>query len=159
MIILMLMMPITISNEIFTLSFVGKQIAKSHENPLSKRELKCLVDNAFHEARGEGMVGMVLVTKVVLNRSKKTKENYCSTIYKKNQFSWTLMKNLKKIPNTTRKEIEYLVLTVHHGLADHLVPTHLSNALFYHADYVRPSWSKVYKKLGVWGNHVFYNER
>ena len=61
-------------------------------NSLPKSELKCLVDNAFYEARGEGMIGIFLVTQVVVNRSNKTNESYCKTIYKHRQFSWTTMK-------------------------------------------------------------------
>lgn len=156
LLILILLMPATLSNELFTLSIVGKRFVESSVKPLAKRELKCLVDNAFYEARGEGMVGMLLVTKVVSNRAKQSKESYCTTIYKRNQFSWTLMRDLRKIPDKNRKEIEYLVTMVHYGVIDHILPKHLSSALFYHADHVRPSWSKTYKKLGKWKNHVFY---
>lgn len=123
---------------------------------LPKTELKCLVDNAFYEARGEGMVGIFLVTQVVINRSNKTKESYCKTIYKHKQFSWTVMKNLKLIPSSVVKELEYLVLLVHTGAAKSLIPLHLADSMFYHAAYVKPKWFKTRKKLGVWKNHIFY---
>ncbi len=149
-----LLIPLKISHDVLTLSSIKEKLSESR---VSKSELKCLVDNAFYEARGEGHVGMLLVTQVVLNRAKQSNETYCQTIYKKNQFSWTVMKRLRSIPIETRKEIEVLVLNVHYGLANHVIPSHLSHALFYHATYVRPSWFKTRKKLGYWGNHVFYH--
>jgi spore germination cell wall hydrolase CwlJ-like protein len=149
-----LLIPIKISHDVLTLSTITEKLKVSS---IPKSELKCLVDNAFYEARGEGHVGMLLVTQVVFNRAKQSNESYCQTIYKKNQFSWTVMKGLRKIPTETRKEIESLVLNVHYGLVEYVLPSHLSHALFYHANYVNPTWFKTRKKLGYWGNHVFYH--
>ena len=125
-------------------------------NNLPKNELKCLVDNAFYEAHGEGMIGIFLVTQVVVNRSNKTNESYCKIIYKHKQFSWTTMKSLRLVPSNVRKELEYLVLMVHSGAAKALIPMHLIDSMFYHANYVKPKWFKTRKKLGVWKTHIFY---
>jgi spore germination cell wall hydrolase CwlJ-like protein len=157
LLVLMLLIPASLTHDILITENMKKNLLVANLKPIPKHELKCLVDNAFYEARGEGEIGMLLVTKVVLNRARQNKESYCSTIYKRNQFSWTLMKNLKRIPNDTRKSLEYLVLNVHYDLVDHLVPEHLTNALFYHAGFVKPSWAKNQKKLGTWGNHIFYH--
>ena len=64
------------------------------DNPVKsydKREFKCLSDNIYHEARGEGDKGMRLVGHVTLNRalSSKYPSNLCKVVYQSNQFSWT----------------------------------------------------------------------
>lgn len=149
-----LLIPMKLSHDVFTLSTLSQRLVTTN---LPKSELKCLVDNAYYEAGGEGHVGILLVTQVVLNRAKQSNESYCATIYKRNQFSWTVMKRLKRIPDKARKEIEFLMLAAHSDLIDHLVPAHLKHAMFYHANYVNPTWFKTRKKLGYWRNHVFYH--
>ena len=125
------------------------------EQTLSTKQLKCLVDNAYYEAYGEGKVGVLLVTQVVFNRSSLNNETHCQTIYKKKQFSWTEMRNIKKVPLEARKELEKLIIAFHKGRLNYL-PSNLKNALFYHANYVKPDWFKTRTKIGVWKNHIFY---
>lgn len=68
--------------------------------PYTKQEFKCLSDNIYHEARGEGAKGMRLVGHVTLNRalSSKYPSTLCKVVYQSKQFSWTA--NPSKIANT-----------------------------------------------------------
>ena len=124
---------------------------------LQKSELKCLVDNAYYEARGEGVVGMLLVTKVVINRAVASKTSYCSVVYKRKQFSWTENTYLRTISKKDRDAIEVLILDLVNGDLNHVIPKQLLNAVFYHNTSVQPYWTTSVKRLGSWNNHVFYS--
>lgn len=152
---------------LFILSFVivNKQysnfiVASSIKSDRSKttigtKDLDCLVRNAYHEARGEGKLGMILVTNVVINRAKKAKTTYCSIVFKANQFSWTLNKN-KKVPKKHYRKIEKLVLALCSNEIN--VPSKFKEATHFHTTSVSPEWSQSFKKLGSFNNHVFYKE-
>ena len=60
-------------------------------NLLSAAALACLIQNGYHEARGESLLGIVAVTEVVLNRvdDNRWPDTVCEVVWQKNQFSWT----------------------------------------------------------------------
>jgi len=58
---------------------------------LSEDELGCLVENVYHEARGEGALGQAAVAYVTLNRvrSPDYPDTICGVVWQPGQFSWT----------------------------------------------------------------------
>lgn len=60
------------------------------------RELRCMADNMYYEARGEPLVGIVRVGLVTYNRMLKEDLSACKIVYQKidgkPQFSWTTKK-------------------------------------------------------------------
>lgn len=55
------------------------------------KQINCLAEAIYHEARGEPILGQVAVGMVVLNRTQ-TREfsgTICDVVYAKNQFTWT----------------------------------------------------------------------
>lgn len=121
---------------------------------ITLKQLDCLVKNAYHEAYGEGPLGMLLVTQVVLNRAKN-KKNYCEVIYAYKQFSWTLKKE-KKISEKEKLEIKRLILRFYNN--ELTVPEKYKSATHFHAIYVKPYWSRKLKPVGRYRNHVFYQQ-
>lgn len=121
---------------------------------LPEKELTCLAKNAYYEARGEGSVGLLLVTQVVYNRV--TSNNFCEVIYKHKQFSWTLKKQ-KPIPKESLDKIKIIILAFHNNHY-YSVPSHLKSATHFHATYVKPRWTKKLIYLGQWEKHKFYKE-
>jgi N-acetylmuramoyl-L-alanine amidase len=121
---------------------------------VSKRQMDCLVKNAFYEANTQGTVGRILVTNVVINRSKATGESFCSVVYAPYQFSWTLFK-VKPIPRSSylkiRKEIKRFLNS------EIEIPEYLGSATHYHEKSIRPFWIKSSKRLGMYKDHIFYN--
>ena len=115
---------------------------------LTSKELKCLTDNVYHEARGETFKGMILVARTTLNRAKHPKfpRKVCDVVYQPYQFSWTL--NKQKI--TDRESWNRAANAVFAAL------THQSPALYFHATYVQPTWAKHKQRLEKEGNHIFY---
>jgi spore germination cell wall hydrolase CwlJ-like protein len=128
------------------------------ELKLDDASLKCLVDNAFHEARGEGQTGMLLVTRVVLNRVEDSKRGVCEVVYARKQFSWTSQKKPRKVPKEVRARLERMIVAFLSDAITDPLPTALSRARFYHARSVAPGWSGRVPRLGVHAGHVFYGK-
>jgi spore germination cell wall hydrolase CwlJ-like protein len=119
--------------------------APSILSPMSKTDLKCMMDNIYHEARSEPLAGQVAVAKVVLNRSTGT-GGICRTIYAKYQFSWTA----KVKPIKDYKAYYTAFQAANLAFYTNFPATH------YHAVSVRPGWSKRLQKVAIIDNHIFY---
>lgn len=117
-------------------------------------ELHCLAKNAYHEAFGEGHIGMLLVTQVVFNRASKQNKNYCEVVYEPFQFSWTLQKRPKRIKEEDLIKIKYLIIRYINGLEK--IPIVFSNATHFHTIRVNPKWNRKFTRLGVFKQHIFY---
>lgn len=122
---------------------------------IAVEQLSCLVQNAYHEAFGEGVTGVLLVTQVVLNRAKIKKVSYCSVVFEEYQFSWTLTAP-KKIKRKDWVFLERVITEFYIGLRD--VPKEFKTATHFHANYVNPYWADQLEFLGSWKNHLFYRE-
>ncbi len=124
--------------------------------------LTCLALNVYYEARSEPMVGQYAVAHVVLNRvanesfpddaCKVVKQGYSKGLGKC-QFSW-YCDGKSDVP---KDELSWLYARVvaYNVLYDY----HKDNtdgATHYHANYVRPWWSKHYDKTVTHGSHIFY---
>lgn len=124
--------------------------------------LTCLALNVYYEARSEPMVGQYAVAHVVLNRvanesfpddaCKVVKQGYSKGLGKC-QFSW-YCDGKSDVP---KDELSWLYARVvaYNVLYDY----HKDNtegATYYHANYVRPWWSKHYDKTVTHGSHIFY---
>lgn len=135
-----------------------------------ERDLKCLQDNAWFEARQESQNSfeeMQLVSEVGVNRAQH--DNYhsdiCDVIYQRHQFSWTsdkfhkdrLKKALKKPQEALKyyqaRYVAYKVLT--QPKASKELP---DDVLFYCTHRVNPKWSQGKKpvKLKFLSFHRFF---
>jgi spore germination cell wall hydrolase CwlJ-like protein len=114
---------------------------------LDRKELKCLVDNVYHEARGEPLAGQIAVARVTLNRVGTWASTVCEVVYQRHQFSWT-----SKRTTPIKDQVAYY--TAWHAAwmsRDYpLVATH------YHAIKVSPKWAKSFNKVTQINNHIFY---
>ena len=134
---------------------------------VSKDELVCLALNDYWEARSETMAGRIAVARVVLNRAmdQRFPSNLCDVIKQSKvtgeahhcQFSWFCdAKN--DVPYEadqwrTSLKIASAVLQI-----DSSIPDPTGGALWYHADYMRPSWAAEYETTTIIGSHVFYRD-
>jgi len=120
-------------------------------------QIRCLAKNMYYEARGEGEKGMAAVGHVVMNRvqSRKFPSTPCAVIYQRSrstcQFSWVCG---RKSPMNREKYNLALRLATQVYLGHSVDVTH--GALYFHAAYVRPYWSKVFRRTIRIGNHIFY---
>lgn len=112
------------------------------------RDIMCLAQNVYNEARGEGFKGMLAVAQVTINRTKDERfhETLCEVVHAKKQFSWTMQPNHKP-PDENSIMIAALALTGNHEFKNF-------KALFYHSNKINPKWK--HKRLTKIGNHIFY---
>ena len=128
---------------------------------------KCLTENIYFEARGQGQAGWLAVAQVTQNRvdDKRFPNTICEVVKQgltyasgdpirnKCQFSWFCDGKSDKPKNTkVYNEISELV----NYISDYDIIDITDGATHYHADYVRPSWAKTKTKTIEIEDHIFY---
>lgn len=125
-------------------------------------ELRCLARNIYFEARSEAVEGMRAVGHVVMNRvaSERFPDTVCEVVHQggtrrhRCQFSWWCDGRKEVIAEGHAWEDSREIATlVFWGLS----PDITGGALWYHADYVKPSWRKAFEEGPTIGHHVFYS--
>ncbi len=73
---------------ISSLFSAGTAVAKT---PASKKEMRCLAQNVYFEARGESADGQLAVALVTMHRvkSRRYPNTICNVVWQRRQFSWT----------------------------------------------------------------------
>jgi spore germination cell wall hydrolase CwlJ-like protein len=124
----------------------------------SEEDVNCLAMNIYHESRGEDVIGQVAVAHVTLNRMNHEyfPDSICDVVYEHRQFSWT-QDGLSDYPHDHQSWIESIdiaMLVLNNEVED---PT--NGALFYHANWVNPSWARHHNiEMALeHGVHVFYH--
>ena len=127
-------------------------------------ELKCLAENVYHEARGEPLEGQYAVAEVTMNRVRSTRfpDSVCEVVHEKRwdarrrrdvgAFSWTELDSLRQPRGAAWQQAREVATAVYDGTHTPRVP----NALFYHANYMKPSWARANRRVATIGSHVFY---
>lgn len=145
----------------------GQQIIEVEYNELTKdakRQVDCLAENIYHEAKSESAKGQIAVALVTMNRvnDERFPKDICGVVKQKNnfegrivcQFSWHCM------AVRLNKNSEYYQEALKHALHVYanyeLIEDFTRGSLYYHADYVRPGWKLL--KTVVIGRHIFYKE-
>lgn len=113
----------------------------------------CMLQNIYHEARGEGVAGMQAVAAVTLNRAAQTGKTICDTVYAPKQFSWTNTAKGRSKPITGNIDTAYDIASQAIAGVLHDVT---SGATHYHTTNVKPVWRKSLDKVGKINNHIFY---
>jgi spore germination cell wall hydrolase CwlJ-like protein len=125
-------------------------------------EENCLARAIYFEARGETEMGQLAVAKVVINRTKNPNypKTICGVVYQGSQrrnscqFSFACdgyADDIKQPASWAQsKRIAKKALDGDHSLKS-------MNATNYHADYVKPKWSKTLRRIGKIGRHIFYH--
>jgi spore germination cell wall hydrolase CwlJ-like protein len=134
-------------------------IVKKSEPVVNNSQILCLAKNIYYEAGGESAKGKIAVAHVTLNRkhSQLFPNSVCNVVNQRSrsvcQFSWVCMKKAppKQHTETWRESLRIAKQTMAGQTTD---PTH--GALFFHAVYVKPVWSRTFRQTARIGNHVFY---
>lgn len=130
---------------------------------LRQKQLECLAKNIYHEAGSEPFEGKVAVAQVTLNRANHTDfpNDICRVIYQKNifyekivcQFSWYCDRKNQLRPLHQAAYEESMIVAQKVLLEGFRLPG-LTQALYYHADYVNPKWNR--ERITKIGRHIFY---
>ena len=129
-----------------------------------RQNVACLARNVYYEARGEPLAGQYAVAEVTMNRkaSKRFPRTVCEVVYQKNwdpirkrhvgAFSWT---EFDVMPEPVGDEW-VRALTIAEAVYYRRYEPAVNGALFYHANYIKPSWAKEKQPVARIGRHIFY---
>jgi spore germination cell wall hydrolase CwlJ-like protein len=119
-------------------------------------EEDCLANAVYFEARGESLEGQLAVAEVVLNRARSGRypATWCGVVTQHAQFSFV---RGGVIPAANRgseawKRAVAIARIAQQGSNRMLA----ANVLWYHANYVSPSWGRRLARSSVIGAHIFY---
>ncbi|MGZ8997585.1 MAG: cell wall hydrolase [Allosphingosinicella sp.] len=118
----------------------------------------CLAAAVYFEARGEPIEGQLAVAEVVLNRaaSGRYPETVCGVVTQPWQFSF--VNATGRIPAADRSSDAWrravAVARIAERGASRLLPR---DVLWYHAEYVAPSWGRRLARNTKIGLHIFYS--
>ena len=118
-------------------------------------EANCLATAVYFEARGESLEGQLAVARVVMNRaaSGKYPTTWCEVVKQPWQFSFVRNRTWPAIRDIESWHKAVGVARVAMNNAADSVPT---DVLWYHADYVAPSWGRRLTQVDKIGTHIFY---
>lgn len=138
-------------------------------------EVACLACNINHEARNQSEKGKAAVAYVTINRaiSRYFPKTICDVVWEIRvhyithrptaMFSWTLDKYtnlaIEQNPWYESLRIAYQIYNDWIEYGEELVDPITKGSMWYHADYVHPSWAsntERLRKVTVIGSHIFY---
>ncbi len=121
-------------------------------------QANCIAVAVYHEARGETLEGQLAVARVIMNRaaSGKYPASWCGTVKQPWQFSFVnprtgVMPGVDADSQSWKKALGVTRLAVNDA-----VPSLSNDVLWYHADYVAPSWGRRLSRVSKIGTHIFY---
>ena len=124
--------------------------------PLPSRAMsnvECMSSAIYHEARGEGEQGMIVVAHTILNRSRKSHLSVCQTLRKRGQFSFVKRGVLPHAP----REYSLLAMQAIRGYNRGMDSS--KGATFFVLHKCKPKWLKEMKRTVRVGQHSFYKEK
>lgn len=129
------------------------------------REQRCLAEAVYFESRSESSSGQAAVAQVVLNRVKSGNypDSVCGVVYQNRhrylgcQFSFACEGRSLRItePGPWKQAVKVARAVT---LGQTYLPE-VGDATHYHAKYVKPTWSRLFRKKDTIGQHIFYKPR
>ncbi|WP_129791600.1 cell wall hydrolase [Sphingosinicella sp. CPCC 101087] len=136
---------------------LGELVSSHQAVDTANREQDCLANAVYFEARGEPLEGQLAVAEVVLNRARSGRypRTICEVVTQPWQFSFV---RRGIIPRANRRSESWrravAVARIAEAGASRLLP---DDVLWYHADYVSPSWGRRLDRNTKIGLHIFYS--
>jgi len=131
-------------------------VDKFATNAQLDEQTNCLATAVYFEARGETVEGQLAVARVVMNRaaSGRYPSDWCSVVKQPAQFSFVLH---GEFPYADTSSYAWQKAeAVAQLAAANVVPSVSNDVLWYHADYVAPSWGHRLAMVEKIGAHIFY---
>jgi spore germination cell wall hydrolase CwlJ-like protein len=124
----------------------------AHPRPL-KPDVECLARTVYREASNQGLRGQLAVAQVILNRVKSGDfaNTVCGVVQQPGQFSHAPMPGANATSRPWTAAVAISAIAEEQQVAQ-VAP----GALFFHASYVRPSWSQNRQRIAQIGDHIFY---
>ena len=121
-------------------------------------QANCIAVAVYHEARGESVEGQLAVARVIMNRaaSGKYPASWCGVVKQPWQFSFVNPRtgdmpgvNVHSVAWARAQGITRLAMA-------NVIPSLSNDVLWYHANYVAPSWGRRLSMVQRIGAHIFY---
>ena len=131
------------------------------------KQLNCLVEAVYHEARSESFTGQLAVANVIIERANLSKfpNTICKVVHAGKYWKGNIVRNKcafsyycdgkKEWSSIEKKALD----TAYHVSSLALEGVTLLSTLgatHYHASYVSPSWTNNMERLEQIGTHIFY---
>ncbi len=131
-------------------------VAANGDGPALDAEATCLATAVYFESKGESLEGQLAVAQVVINRalSGRYPTTLCAVVKQKAQFSFVRAGQFPRIDTgggAWRKA--QAIARIAAGKMAQVIP---ADVLWYHADYVAPSWGRRLARVEKIGAHIFY---
>ena len=137
---------------------VFNALIATHNTDLDYKEVYCMSENIWHEARDQGVDGQIMVAQVVMNRVKLKNRSVCRVVHQPEQFSWTISGKARinfddPIEAKAFDDVVIIAIEVMKGEHDNLVG---KADHYYNPDKESPTWPAAMTLQGKWKDHVFY---
>jgi len=131
-------------------------VDKFATNAQLDEQTNCLATAVYFEARGESVEGQLAVARVVMNRaaSGRYPPDWCSVVKQPAQFSF-VHRGTMPAPRYNSDAWRKAQGVTRVAMAN-VVPSLTNDVLWYHADYVDPSWGHRLSMAQKIGQHIFY---
>lgn len=119
-------------------------------------QMHCLAGAVYFESRGEPLNGQLAVAQVVINRAddRRFPASYCDVVFQRAQFSFVKNGRMPRIKtsSTAWTRAKAIARIAHEGLWE----SEAGDSLYFHANYVRPKWSRKKTARATIDTHIFY---
>ena len=135
---------------------LGELVASFEASGQLTEQMHCLAGAVYFESRGEPLAGQLAVAQVVINRSEDERwpASYCGVVYQRAQFSFVRNGQMPSINVNSGawQRAQAVAQIAHQGMWESEAP----DAVYFHANYVQPRWSRVKTRLAQIDTHIFY---
>ena len=120
---------------------------------ISEVETTCLIQNIYHEARGESIEGKIAVGYVTINRLQNPQfpKTICGVVYQACQFTWSCAKNSSEMDLDEWRESSEVAKNLLEGKYSNTVK---NSYYYYNSRLVRPRWRYCEDTIQI-DNHTF----
>ena len=135
---------------------LGQLVDQFADGTMLDEQHNCLATAVYFESKGEPLQGQLAVARVVINRaaSGRYPTSWCAVVKQKAQFSFVRRGRFPRIDPACaawRKAQSIARIAAANASA-----TLATDVLWYHADYVAPSWGRRLNRVEKIGAHIFY---
>ena len=145
-----------LQTEVASAASLHELVAKTDKGFSLSEEMQCLAGAVYFESRGEPLAGQLAVAQVVINRAESSRfpSSYCGVVYQRAQFSFVKNGSMPRIRTGSNawKRAKAIARIAHEGQWD----SEAADSLYFHAKYVRPSWSRKKVARATINTHIFY---
>jgi spore germination cell wall hydrolase CwlJ-like protein len=131
-------------------------VAANGDGPALDAEATCLATAVYFESMGESLEGQLAVAQVVINRAKSGQypTSLCGVVKQKAQFSFVRAGQFPRVDagGEAWRKAQAIARIATAKMAE-VIP---GDVLWYHADYVAPSWGRRLARVDKIGAHIFY---